>query len=418
MNQNPSCSRRQFLGGALAAGVSTTFFEPTVGGTAEPSPRKDLTRKIKLGLIGCGGRGPWLGDLFQKHGGYEIRAVADYFPDQAEKAGARFNVGQTRRFSGLAGYKRLLDTDVDYVVLCEPPGFRPPHFEAAVEAGKHCFLEKPGCVDPVGARRLIAAGEKAKQRNLGVHSSTENRHDWRIAATVKKVQEGAVGPVVSGRVFFNTGGIWRVDRKPEMSDMEWQIRNWYYFDWLSGDHIVEQHVHELDLCNWVLKANPVRATAVGGRIVRTEPVYGNIWDHFAVDFEYPNGVHILSMARQWDNTDGARGAYFAGPNGEAELYQGVVRGPSPWRYEGPYKDPNTVEHADFIASIRSGKRYNEARQLAESTLVAILGRTAAYTGKTVTWDEVASSDQDYSPARYEFGPNPARPVPVPGRKAG
>jgi predicted dehydrogenase len=410
-----SVTRREFIGTAAAAMLAAA---------AEMQAQGE--KPLRVGLVGCGGRGTGAcHNILDAAPNVELVALADLFPEKiagtranlAGRKDPRVKIEDARCFSGFDAYKRLFDTDVDYVMLCEPPGFRPPHFEAAVEAGKHCFLEKPGCVDPVGARRLIAAGEKAKQKNLGVHSSAENRHDWRIAAAVKQIHDGALGPVISGRVFFNTGGIWKVEREPAMSDMEWQIRNWYYFDWLSGDHIVEQHVHELDLCNWALRANPVRAAAVGGRAVRTDPVYGNIWDHFAVDYEYPNNVHILSMARQWDNTDGARAAFFAGPKGEAELYAGVIRGEAAWKYEGPYKDPNTVEHKDFIDSIRSGKPYNEARQLAESTLVAILGRTAAYTGRTVTWEQVMNSDQDYSPPKYEFVSFPMRPVPIPGKNA-
>ena len=409
-------TRREFIGAAAGAAAMAGS-----SGGLRAQDRKPL----RVGLCGCGGRGTGAAyNVLEADPNVEIVALADLFADRLascrgaleNKKDPRVKIVDARCFTGFDAYKRLFDTDVDYVMLCEPPGFRPLHFEAAVEAGKHCFLEKPGCVDPAGARRLISAGEKARQKNLGVHCSTENRHDWRIAATVKKLHEGAVGPIVSGRVFFNTGPIWRYDRKPGMSDMEWQCRNWYYFDWLSGDHIVEQHVHELDLCNWVLKANPVSATAVGGRTVRTEPViYGNIWDHFAVDFEYPGGVHILSHCRQWEGADGQRAAFFAGSNGEAELYSGVITGKAAWKYVGPYKDPNTVEHADFIASIRSGKPYNQARQLAESTLVGIMGRTAAYTGKTVTWEQIVNSPQDYSPPKYEFGPLPVRPVPVPGR---
>jgi len=407
-------TRRNLIGSAAMA---------TLGGAMARADSQGR-RVLKVGLIGCGGRGTdACMNVLDADRDVEIVALADLFPERvartrqllAERKDPRVKLTDARCFVGFDAYKRLCDTDADYVMMAEPPGFRTPHFEHAVDAGKHCWLEKPGCVDPAGARRMIAAGDRARQKNLGVHSSTENRHDRRIIETVKQIQAGGIGAVVSGRVFFNTGGLWKVERTPAMSDSEWQIRNWYYFDWLSGDHIVEQHVHELDLCNWVLGAHPLRATAVGGRTVRTEPVYGNIWDHFAVDFEYPSNVHILSVCRQWDGADGARAAYFAGTKGEAELYTGVIKGDTPWRYQGQDRSPFVLEHAAFMASIRSGKPYNEARQLAESSLVGIMGRTAAYTGKTVTWDEIMASPLDYTPAKYEFGPLPARPVPIPGR---
>lgn len=408
-------TRRQLLVGAAATAVAAA------AGGAEAA--QDST-PMRVGLIGCGGRGTGAaGNVLEADKNVEIVALADLFPERLDRCrkvleamkDPRVKLTDARCFTGLDAYKRLLDTDVNYVMLCEPPYFRSLHFEAAVEAGKHCFLEKPGAVDTAGVHRLIRAGEKAGAKNLGVHSSTENRHDPRIVATVKRLEAGVVGPIVSGRVYFNTGGLWKVERQPGWSDVEWQIRNWYYFDWLSGDHIVEQHVHELDLCNWVLKANPIRASAVGGRTVRTEPVYGNIWDHFAVDFEYPGGVHVMSVCRQWDNADGARIASFAGPQGEAELYTGVVTGKSLWRFDGKDENPNVVEHRHFVASIRSGKPYNEARQLAESTSVAILGRTAAYTGKTVAWDDLMKTEIELGPPKVEFTSFPARPVPIPGK---
>jgi predicted dehydrogenase len=384
---------------------------------------------LRVGLVGCGGRGTGAAqNVLDAEPQVEIVALADMFQTRVDRARTtlsrtkdpRVKIENDRCFAGFDGFKRLLDTPCDYVLLAEPPGFRPLHLAEAVAAGKHCFVEKPTAVDPAGVRKVIEAGEKAKAKHLGIHASTELRHSWRMVETVRRIHAGEIGRIVAGRCCFNTGGLWKFDRRPGESDMEWQVRNWYYFDWLSGDHLVEQHVHELDLCHWVMRATPLRAIAVGGRQQRTEPVYGNIYDHFAVDYEFPNNVHIASMCRQWVGTPGKIAAYFVGTKGEASLYEGKIRGEDgevAWAYEGESPNPHVQEHKDFLASIRSGKPNNEARQLAESTLIAILGRTAAYTGQVVTWEDMMQSDLDYSPPKYEFGPLPIRPVPAPGRKA-
>ena len=407
-------TRRGFIGAASGMAMSPAL------------SREQAEEPIRVGIIGCGGRGSGAGDNVLEADPYtQVVAIADMFKDRvtkrrdglARKYGDRVKVDDSRLFIGFDAYKRVLDTDVQYVILAEPPGFRPPHFEAAVAANKHVFLEKPVAVDPVGARRIIAAGEKAREKKLGVHASTENRHNWRMVETVKRIHEGQIGKVVAGRCFFNTGELWKFERRPEDSDMEWQLRNWYYFDWLSGDHIVEQHVHELDVCHWVMKRPPLRAMGMGGRAWRTDPIYGNIWDHFAVDFEFPDNVHIASYCRQWKNSDGKVEAYFVGTKGEAACYRGVITGENPWKYEGQAPNPHMQEHKDFIASIRSGKPYNEAEQVAFSSLIGIMGRTAAYTGRDVTWEQILKSDQDYSPPKYENGPLPTRPVPRPGFKA-
>jgi predicted dehydrogenase len=220
--------------------------------------------------------------------------------------------------------------------------------------------------------------------------------------------------VLAARCAYNTGGIWRSDRKPGESDMEWQCRNWYYFDWLSGDFIVEQHVHTLDVVNWAMGAHPVRAVGLGGRQSRTGPEHGNIYDHFAVDYEYPGGVHVLSMCRQIPGTPSEVGAWFFGEGGTAAPYDGVIVGERSWRFEGEAPNPYVEEHVDLIRSIREKRPLNETRQIAESTLTAILGREAAYTGKTLTWEDVERSDQDLGPPCHEFGALPVRPVPMPG----
>jgi myo-inositol 2-dehydrogenase/D-chiro-inositol 1-dehydrogenase len=390
---------------------------------------------LKVGLIGCGGRGTGAADnVLDSSENVQIIALADMFPDRLQKCrlqvqSKKDDAGRPHPgvkiqddfcFTGFDAYRKILETGVDYVMLAQPPGFRPIHFAAAVDAGKHIFFEKPVAVDPVGVRKVIEYGEKAKEKKLGIVPGTQSRHTPRIMETIKRIHDGAIGEVVSGRINFNTQYLWNYPRKEGMSDMEWQIRNWYYFDWLSGDHIVEQHVHQHDVTDWVMQAHPVRATAVGGRQMRTEELFGNIFDHFQVDYEYPNGVHVMSMCRQWDRTPGEVGATFVGTKGTAYVMgpkSGTITGPNAWRFEPQGKEINgqVLEHRDLIASIRAGKPLNEARRIAETSLTSILGREAAYTGKVVAYADLMRSDLDLSPKKYEFGPNEARPVRIPGK---
>jgi predicted dehydrogenase len=355
----------------------------------------------------------------------ELVALGDMFEDRLKGSRAHFatlkhpgvKITDEKCFVGWDAYRRVIDAGVDLVLFATPPGFRPMHVEAAVEAGRHVFMEKPVAVDPVGVRRIIAAGEKAKEKKLGVLSGTQYRHHEQFVETVKRIHEGAIGTVLEGYAYYNTGALWNRPRKAGESDMEWQLRNWYYFDWLSGDFNVEQHIHTIDVTDWAMNARPVRAVATGGRQVRTEPLYGNIYDHFAVDYEYPGGAHVLSMCRQWANTHHYVGAIFVGTKGRAMPYEGVIEGENPWKYPGKATLGHAYvqEHADLIASLRAGNPINEARQVAESTLTAILGRHAAYTGKVVTRQEMERSLIDYRPPKYEFGPLPPRPVPQPGQ---
>ena len=267
----------------------------------------------------------------------------------------------------------MLAADIDLVILATPPGFRPAHLAAAVAAGKHVFTEKPVAVDSVGIRSVLATYEEASQeeawrsspaRSAGTRPSTSK--------TIKRLHDGAIGDMLSGQVYWNQGGLWNHARQPDWSDTEWQIRNWLYFTWLSGDHIVEQHVHNLDVVNWVLGGHPVRAIGAGGRQQRTDPSYGHIYDHFAVDFEYPNGAHVMSMCRQIEGTAGRIGENFIGTEGHlryARRHQDH-RARVPGRISGPEKsvNPYVQEHTDLIASIRAGRPLNELKQVAESTL--------------------------------------------------
>jgi predicted dehydrogenase len=326
-------------------------------------------------------------------------------------------VSDDRCFTGFDNYKGVIASGVHVVILATPPAFRPLHFQAAVEAGKHVFMEKPVAVCPAGVRMIIEAGEKAKQKGLAVVAGTQRRHDFGYRETIKRIHEGAIGRIVAGYCYWNQGGLWAVPKQEGWSDTEWQIRNWLYFTWLSGDHIVEQHIHNIDVINWVLGTHPVRALAMGGRQVRTDPLYGHIYDHFAVEFEYPGGIRVLSMCRQIDNCANFVGERVVGTEGVADP-SGWIQGKTEWRYEGVRTNPYMQEHVHLIQSIRKGEPLNEARQVAESTLSAIMGRMSAYTGKEVTWEQAMNSQLNLLERVLnlrEFGPMAVDPVAMPGK---
>jgi myo-inositol 2-dehydrogenase / D-chiro-inositol 1-dehydrogenase len=386
---------------------------------------------IRVGLVGCGGRGTGAArDCLRSSDGVELVALGDLTADrlaqcraQLEKAAAeepalasKYRVSDDRCFTGFDAYQKVLASDIHLVILATPPGFRPVHLAAAVAAGKHIFAEKPVAVDPAGVRSVLATYELAVQKGLGIGAGTQRRHQAEYVATIARLRDGAIGDVISGQVFWNQGGLWSREPQPDWTPAEWQIRNWLYFTWLSGDHIVEQHVHNIDVANWVLGAHPVKAIGIGGRQWRTAPRFGHIYDHFAVDFEYANGARVMSMCRQIDGTRGRVGEHFIGTKGSSDA-AGNIAGAGAWTWERPEKpvSPFVQEHTDLVASIRSGKPYNELKQIAESTLSAIMGREAAYTGQELTWDEVLNAAQDLTPPQVAFGPLDVPPVATPGQ---
>jgi predicted dehydrogenase len=392
---------------------------------------------IRVGVVGTGGRGTGaIGDILRSAEGVAITALGDLNPDRLEqsrtnldqeaakdptfaaKYNAGFKVTGDRVYTGFDAYKQVLASDIDLVILATPPGFRPMHLAAAVAAGKHVFTEKPVATDSVGIRSVLATYEEALKKKLGIVAGTQRRHQAEYLEAIKRVNDGAIGEVLGGQVYWNQGALWNHARQPNWSDTEWQIRNWLYFAWLSGDHIVEQHVHNIDVANWVLGAHPIRAVGTGGRQERTDPRFGHIYDHFAVDFEYPKGVHIMSMCRQIQGTAGRIGENFIGPKGSFDTHQSMIKitGANAWTYQRPEKtvSPYVQEHTDLIASIRAGNPLNELKQVAESTLAAIMGREAAYTGQELTWDEVLKADLDLMPPQVTFGPLEVPPVPMPG----
>lgn len=418
-------SRRAFVQATAAAATAALVMPHTLAAR----PRGEL---LRVGLVGCGGRGTGaVRDHCHANEDVEVVALGDVFPDRLAQCretleelaredpdfARKYRVTDERCFTGFDAYSQVLDADIDIVLLATPPFFRPAHLEAAVAAGKHIFTEKPVAVDPAGARSCLASYEVATAKGLAIVAGTQRRHDPSYRAVIERIHDGAIGDIVGGQVYWNQGGLWHHEPRPEWSDTEWQMRNWLYFTWLSGDHIVEQHVHNIDIANWVLRAHPVKAVAVGGRQARVDPVYGHIYDHFAVDFEYPGGVRILSMSRQIDGTAHFVGERFFGTRGRTDAAS-TIEGPdgvtsSP--LEGERHNPYVLEHANLVDSIRAGRPLNELRQVAESTLAAIMGREAAYTGQELTWDQVLRADQDLTPTRVEFGPLGMPPVAVPGQ---
>ena len=409
-------SRREFLTTTTAVVAASGVL------SALPNAHAAGSDTIKVGLIGCGGRGT--GAAEQCVGGgsnVTLFAMGDMFPDNLQNArnnlkklGDKINVSDDRCFTGFDAYKKVIEC-VDLVILATPPGFRPSHISATIEAGKHLFTEKPVATDAPGIRQVLAAAEEAKKKGLAVVAGTQRRHQAGYIESMKRIHEGEIGDIRAARCYWNQGSLWMKPRESSWSDMEWQLRNWLYFTWLSGDHICEQHVHNLDVMNWALQGHPVRAVALGGRQVRTSKDYGNIFDHFAVDYEYPNGVHVSSECRQIPGCENNVSEQIVGGKGEWNSNGYRMTGASKWRFRGKERNPYEQEHIDLIDSIRSGKPLNELRQVAESTLTAILGRMSAYTGKAVTWDEALNSKQNLFPERLVLGPLPTPAVAVPGQ---
>ncbi len=410
-----SVTRREFVKTAAAASVAASL--PEFGVFAAGSDT------IKVGVIGCGGRGTDAAiDCLNAAQGVEVVALGDLVPDRLERSLARLTkefpdrvrVPADRRFTGFDNYVKVCAcADVNLIVMAAPPGVRPLHLRAAIEAGKHVFMEKPVAVDPVGVRSVIASSDLARQKNLAVVAGTQRRHQRRYVEMMKRIHDGQIGEIVAAQCYWNQGGLW-VKERGEMSEMEWQCRNWLYFTWLSGDHIVEQHVHNIDVVNWAMGVMPKNVMGMGGRQARTQPEYGNIYDHFAVEYEYPNGVRVLSMCRQTKGAAERVEERIVGTKGVA-WSSGKITGAAPWTFEEKEPSPYVQEHIDLIASIRAGKPLNEGRQIAESTMCAVMGRMSAYTGRALSWEwAMTSSTLDLSPQKYEFGPNPVDPVAIPG----
>lgn len=409
-------SRRSLLTGAAALAVPTSSF----AGIFQDRPT------IKVGLVGCGGRGSGaIRDNLASEEGAVVWAMGDLMPDRLNSALAglkndlpkRVDVGD-RAFSGLDAYKKVLASGVDVVIFATPPGFRPTHIKAAVEAGKHIFTEKPVGVDGPGIREVIEAAKKAKEKNLTIVAGTQRRHDLAYMECLKRVHNGEIGDITQMNCYWNQGGLWMVARKEGMSDLEYQVRNWLYFTAMSGDHIVEQHVHNLDVCNWAMQGHPVKATSMGGRQSRVDPAYGHIYDHFATEYEYANGVKLMSYCRQIDGCAQRVSEQIIGTKGTTNANTSI-KGEKNWRWEGDRPNPYVLEHGRLYKSIKANEGFNEGVQVAESTLTAIMGRMSAYSGEEVSWERALNSQVSLLPADlHEDSKLIVPPVAIPGTTKG
>ena len=384
--------------------------------------------KLRIGLIGCGGRGTGaVKDCITSSKGVEIVAMGDLFKDRLDESlkDLKKNVGQNVKvseqtcFIGFDAYEKVIACDVDIVILATPPHFRPVHLKSAIVAGKHVFMEKPVAVDPVGIRSVLASSELAKKKKLAIVAGTQRRHQAHYLEIIKRIHNGDIGRIVGGQCYWNGGkmeGYWKYWKQTsQLYGMEWQCRSWPWFTWLSGDHIVEQHVHNIDIINWAIGSHPVQCMGIGGRQVRK---LGNIFDHFAVEFEYPNGVRISSMCRQIEGCTNNVSERLVGTEGSTytDGSIGRIEGQNPFKYNGPTPNPYIQEHTELIKSIRDGELLNEGKNVAESTMAAIMGRMSAYTGRALKWDwAMNASKLDLRPQKYEFGDLPIRPVAVPGQ---
>jgi predicted dehydrogenase len=411
-------TRRQFLAASATAVAAAPHLH--AGGD-------DL---LKVGLIGCGGRGTKAAmEALRADKNVKLVAMADAFEDRLAQSlseiqnkkdvAAKVDVKPDAKFTGFNGYKDVI-ARCDVVLLTTPPHFRPIHLKAAVEAGKHVFAEKPCAVDAPGVRSVLETCEAAKKKNLSIVSGLCLRYDTSFRETVRRVHEGAIGEPLMLQANDYRSGRWAKARQNDWSDMTYQMRNWYNFTWLSGDFNVEQHVHFLDVCAWVMKNQyPVRAIGMGGRSILAGTEYGNIYDHFSIVYEYANGQRFISNTRQQPKCKNDMSAYVLGTKGRANFVEkdgGMwIKGATNWTFEGPNNNLYQEEHNELFASIRAGKPINNGEYMAKSTLLAIMGRMAAYTGQQITWEMALNSKEDLSPPQYDWNVKlPDPPIALPG----
>jgi predicted dehydrogenase len=432
-------SRRDFLKVSGAALLASNALE-RIARAAVPRlapgafARGDDT--LKIALVGCGGRGTGAaGQALSTAGNVKLVALADAFQDRLDNSlkslraehADRIDVTPDRCFVGFDAYQKAIDL-CDVAILTTPPGFRPIHFEYAISKNKHVFMEKPVAVDGPGVRRVLAAAELSKQKNLKVGVGLQRHHDPGYIETVKRLQDGAIGDFTLFRVFWCDSGVWVRPRQPDWNEMTYQMRNWYYFVWICGDHIVEQHIHNLDVANWVMNATPARARGQGGRQVRTGIDHGEIFDHHMVEFTYPNGTKMMSLCHHWDDAWSDVSEHAHGTKGVADVggYRIETRGAPEWKFTRPRGDaptnPYQVEHDVFFDAVLNDKPHNEAFYGATSTMTAIMGRMATYSGRDISWEEALNSKLALVPTKYDWdGSPPSLPdkdlrykIPMPG----
>lgn len=389
-------------------------------------------KELKAGVIGCGGRGSGAAfNFLNAANGVTIVALGDVFQEKVDSLAEKLknekniDIPSNKRFVGLDAYKQVVDSDVDIIIDATPPFFRPEHFKYAVEKGKHCFLEKPICVDPVGYRTIIAAAKQAQAKNLCVVTGTQRHHQRSYVESYKKIMEGAIGEITGGVVYWNQSMLWYRERQPGWSDFEYMIRDWVNWKWLSGDHIVEQHVHNIDVFTWFTGLKPISAVGFGSRHRR---ITGDQYDNFSVDFTMENGIHFHSMCRQIDGCANNVSEFIQGTKGswstQGETVIKDLAGNIIWKYDPEAEktnfsqtDPYTLEHVNLINCIRGNKPIEQASETAIANMAAIMGRESAYTGLETKWDTMTASPLDYTPKDLNMGKMDmsAFTVPVPGK---
>ena len=409
MTEPTLSSRRTFLKKSLVIGAGVAAASSLPLARSVHAAGSDL---IKIALIGAGARGSGAAVnalVNASHKNVQLIAVADAFRDRLDaslqaiekECPGKVDVPDCRRFAGLDAYENIMATDADLVLLCSPPGFRPMHFDAAVQAGKHVFLEKPVATDAPGYRRVKAANEQAKTKALAVAVGHHLRHADGYREIVRRIHDGAIGKLTLLRGYFNSDGVWNRPRLEGQTEMQYQVQNWYHFVWLSGDHNVEQHVHDIDVCNWIAQGHPVEANGIGGRSVRVGKGFGEIFDHHFVEYVYADGLKFYSQCRHipgcWNNfsqnAEGTNGIANLSGHGDTTL---ITAGQEPQRWRSKVEG-HQAEMDDLFAAITAGQAYNEGDWGADSTMTAILGRMATYSGQVVRWDEAVESQLDLAP---------------------
>ena len=401
------------------------------------------TGKIKVGLLGCGGRGNGaIRQNLQSDPGIEVIALADLFDHKVQqtrrglendkKFEGRIKISNENCFSGFDCHERLAQCDADLLCMATAPAFRGRQMLAAIKAGKNVFTEKPVATDPTGCREVMEAARIADEKGLAIVCGTQRRHEFGRVELMKRIHDGAIGELVGGQCYWYGGGIWFRGTRDGMTELEWQCENWYHFNWLSGDQICEQHIHNIDVMNWCFNGPPKKISANGGRAWRTynedqiktakevcrkfnngsednwEKYNGDIWDHIFAEFEYANGARCLSFSGHSPGT-GRGGEKIVGTKGTSNC-SNSYSGQNSWKYEGKSVNGQQQEHTDLVASIREGKPLNEGQRIAESTLTAIGARMSAYTGKTLTWDQLLNSKSDLVPKDLKAGPGIFNPI--------
>ena len=428
--QNDS-TRRSFLkkSTAAAAGAALTS---NIARTAHAQG----SDQIRFGVIGFGGRGSQAAQQIMNAEGTNKLVGIDAFPEIAalklkgiklkKEYQDKVEIDEQDILGGLDGYKRIIDSDCDLVVIATPPGFKPQQFEYAINKGKHVFMEKPVASDATGVQRVLDAVQQSKKKNLMVGIGLQRRHEPKYIETIKRIHDGAIGDVIAQRVYWNGGGIWYRNRQPDMTEMEFQVHNWYHFNWLSGDQICEQHIHNLDVGCWVKGAYPVECNGMGGREQRMDgdATKSQIFDHTFCEYTFPDGTKMFSQGRHLRGAWNYVGEAAHGSKGTADP-SGWIKGENAWTFEGKSPNGHQQEQLDLIAALRRGDIYNEGEYGAKSTFTAILGREACYSGKIVEWDELMAKGRELAPGIDEYtmdsippttpGPNGEYPVPVPGQ---